>query len=132
MGMQEGGSNIVTQIIPDVKKPTLRAVVNANVEKGSVVSTDDLMSYGLLEDDGYVHGAVKHAAKEWTRYDYRQGVTHFTNSVEGFWRLFKASVRSTHIQISGKHMQRHLDDFTFHANHRERLNAMFDLMVGPL
>jgi transposase len=132
MGMIEDGGNIVTQIIPDVKKATLRGVVNANVEKGSVVSTDELMSYGLLTGDGYIHGAVKHAAKEWTHYDYQQGVTHSTNSVEGFWRLFKASVRSTHIQISGKHMQRYLDEFTFRANHRERVNAMFDLMVGAL
>lgn len=132
MGMKEEGGNIVTQIIPDVRKPTLRAVVNENVAKGSVVSTDELMSYGLLTGDGYTHGAVKHAAKEWVRYDYRQGVTHSTNSVEGFWRLFKASVRSTHIQISGKHMQRYLDEFTFRQNHRERVNAMFDLMVGAL
>lgn len=132
MGMMEEGGNLVTRIIPDVKKPTLRAVVNENVEKGSVISTDELMSYGLLTGDGYVHGAVKHAAKEWSRYDYRQGVTHTTNGVEGFWRLFKASVRSTHIQISGKHMQSYLDEFTFRANHRNRVNAMFDLMVGAL
>jgi transposase len=64
MGMTEEGGILVTRIIPDVKKPTLRAVVNENVEKGSVVSTDELMTYGLLTGDGYVHGAVKHAAKE--------------------------------------------------------------------
>jgi transposase-like protein len=132
MGVIEEGGNLVTQIIPDVKMPTLRKVVNENVAKGSIVSTDELMSYGLLTGDGYIHGAVKHAAKEWTHYDYTQNVTHSTNSVEGFWRLFKASVRSTHIQISGKHMQRYLDEFTFRANHRERVNAMFDLMVGAL
>ena len=103
-----------------------------NVEKGSVVSTDELMSYGLLEGDGYVHGAVKHGAKEWSHYDYRQGVSIHVTRVEGFWRLFKASVRSTHVQISGKHMQRYLDEFTFRANHRERVNGMFDLMVGAL
>ena len=124
--------NLTPVAIPDVKKQTLRAVVNVSVEKGSVVSTDELMSYGLLNGDGHIHGAVKHAAKEWTHYDYQQGVTHSNNSVEGFWRLFKASVRSTHIQISGKHMQRYLDEFTFRANHRERVNAMFDLMVGAL
>jgi hypothetical protein len=28
-----------------------------------------------------------------------------TNSAEGFRRLFKASVRSTHIHVSGKHME---------------------------
>ena len=72
MGMQQVDGPLVTQIIPDVRKPTLRTVVNENVEKGSIVSTDELMSYGLLTGDGYVHGAVKHSAKEWSRYDYKQ------------------------------------------------------------
>jgi hypothetical protein len=41
-------------------------------------------------------------------------------------------VRSTHVHISAKHMQRYLDEFTFRANHRERVNGMFDLLVGAL
>lgn len=132
MGVKQRDGAIVTKVIPDVRKPTLRAVVNEVVEKGSVVSTDELMSYGLLADDGYTHGSVKHGAKEYSRYDYRQNVTHHVNHVESFWKLFKASVRSTHISISGKHMARYLDEFTFRQNHRERMNAMFDLMVAAL
>lgn len=132
MGMQERGGRLATEIIPDVKKATLREVVNRNVESGSIVSTDELMSYGLLTGDGYVHGAVKHGAKEWSYYDYRQGVTHSTNSVESFWRLFKASVRSTHVHISQKYMDRYLGEFTFRANHREMQNAMFDLLIGAV
>lgn len=132
MGLKERGGPMVATIIPDVRKPTLRGVVNELVEKGSTVSTDELMSYGLLEGDGYQHGTVKHGAKEYSRYDYRQNVTHHVNHVESFWKLFKASVRSTHIAISGKHMQRYLDEFTFRQNHRERENAMLDLMIGAL
>jgi hypothetical protein len=59
MGMKERGGRLTTEVIPDVKKATLRDVVNRNVEPGSVVSTNELMSYGLLEGDGYVHGQVK-------------------------------------------------------------------------
>jgi len=132
MGLIERGGNMKAQIIPDVKKDTLRNVVLDNVEPGSVVSTDELVSYGLLTGDGYTHGTVKHGAKEYSHYDYRSGNTYHVNTVEGFWRLFKASVRSTHVQISGKHMQRYLDEFTFRANHRERVNGMFDLLVGAL
>lgn len=132
MGLKERGGPMVATIIPDVRKPTLRAVVNEVVEPGSIVSTDELMSYGLLTSDGYTHGTVQHGKKEYSRYDYRQGVTHSVNHVESFWRLFKTSVRSTHIAISPKHMQRYLDEFTFRQNHRERVNAMFDLMVGAL
>jgi transposase-like protein len=132
MGLVSRDGRMAAEVIPNVKKDTLRKVVLDNVEPGSVVSTDELYSYNLLTGDGYVHGAVKHGAKEYSRYDYRQGVTHHVNSVEGFWRLFKASIRSTHVAISPKYMQRYLSEFTFRANHRERVNGMFDLLVGAL
>lgn len=132
MGMIEREGRMTTEVIPNVKKSTLRDVVNRNVEVGTIVSTDELMSYGLLEDDGYTHGTVKHGAKEYAYYDYRHGVTHHTNSVEGFWRLFKNSIKSTHIHVSDKYMQRYLDEFTFRANHREIGNAMFDLLIGAI
>ena len=57
---------------------------------------------------------------------------HHVAHVESFWRLFKYSVKSTHIHVSAKHMQRYLDEFTFRSNHREMGNAMFDLLIGAL
>ncbi|MCA1244586.1 IS1595 family transposase [Stappia stellulata] len=130
MGMKERGGKLRTEVIPNVKKDTLRGVTLANVEKGAAVSTDELVSYGLLNGDGYKHGRVKHAAKEWTYFDYRTGETHSTNNVESFWKLFKASVRSTHIHVSSKYMDRYLNEFAFRSNHREMNNAMFDLIVS--
>ena len=102
------------------------------MEAGSFVSTDELYSYNLLTGDGYKHGSVKHGIKEYARYDYRTNQTFHVNTVEGFWRLFKASIRSTHVQISSKHMERYLSEFTFRANNRQRVNGMFDLLVGAL
>lgn len=132
MGLAERDGRMKAVVIPNVKKDTLRHVVLANVEQGATVSTDELYSYGLLEGDGFKHGRVKHGAKEYAVYDYRENETFHVNTVEGFWKLFKASVRSTHIQISGKHMQRYLDEFTFRASNRHRVNGMFDLLVGAL
>jgi hypothetical protein len=103
-----------------------------NVKPGSTVSTDELVSYGLLTGDGYKHGTVKHGQKEWSYYDYRHGATYHTNSVESFWKLFKTSVRSTHIHIGGKYMDRYLGEFAFRSNHREMENAMFDLLIGAV
>ena len=68
---------------------------------GSVVSADELYSCNLLTGDDFKYGVVKHGKKEYSHYDYRSGETFHVNTVEGFWRLFKASVRSTHVQISG-------------------------------
>lgn len=130
MGMVERNGRMVTEIIPDIRKATLRAVTLRNVDSSATVSTDELMSYGLLKGDGYKHGAVKHGAKEWSHYDYRTDAQHHTNTVEQFWGLFKRAVRSTHTSISSKYMQRYLNEFTFWANHRDRQNAMFDLLIS--
>lgn len=132
MGLVSREGPMKAVVIPNVKKDTLRNVVLDNVEPGSVVSTDELYSYNLLTGDGFTHGAVKHGQKEYAHYDYRSGETFHVNTVEGFWRLFKASIRSTHVQISSKHMQRYLSEFTFRASNRERVNGMFDLLVGAL
>ena len=113
--------------IPNIKKATLRSVILSTVEPGSIVSTDELMSYGLLESDGYTHGTVRHGAKEYVFYDHRTGITHHVNNVESFWRLFKKSVASTHIHVSPKYMDHYLREFTFRLNHRRMQNAMFDL-----
>lgn len=132
MGLKERGGKLTTEVIPNTKKDTLRSVVLENVEKGATVSTDELYSYGLLTGDGYKHGAVKHGAKEWAYYDYRHDAKHHTNHVESFWKLFKASVRGTHIHISSQHMQRYLNEFSFRSNHRKMKNAMFDLLISRL
>ena len=131
-GLKEREGRMHTEVIPNVKKVTLRESVLRNVEEGSTVSTDELMSYGLLDDDGYQHGAVKHGAKEFVRYDPEQDALHHTNNVESFWRLFKKSVAGTHIHVSRKHMKRYLGEFTFRSNHREMENAMFDLLIGAV
>jgi transposase len=132
MGMKERGGRFAAKVIPDVRAKTLRDVVLENVEPGSVVSTDELMSYALLSGDGFVHGRVKHAAKEWKHYDYRTKEWHSTNEVESFWHLFKYSVRSTHIQVSREKLPLYLAEFCYRSNHRQYGNLMFDALLASL
>lgn len=130
MGMKERNGPIRARVIADAKTVTLRKEILENVEVGSAVSTDELNSYNLLTGDGYEHGRVNHAANQWSRFDPKTGDTYSTNEIEGFWRLFKASVRSTHVHISSKHMQRYVNEFTFRQNHRDEVNRMFDRLVA--
>lgn len=109
---------------------TLQDAALRNVQPGSIVSTDELMSYSSITGDGYTHWTVKHGQKEFAYYDYRHGVTQHTNSVENFWKLFKLSVLGTHIHISAKHMDRYRRALTFRSNHRGMQNAMFNLLIG--
>jgi transposase len=103
--MAERGGRIRTKVIPNARTRALRPIVLENVERGSTISTDEARAYKLLTKDGYRHGSVNHSAKEYARYVCKS-VNFHVNTCEGFFRLFKASVRSTHIHVSGKHMQR--------------------------
>jgi transposase len=119
-------------VISDIKKATLRGVVLSNVESGSIVSADELISHGLLEGDGYKHGTVKHGQKEWSYYCHRHDAVHNTNRVESFWKLFEKSFASTRVHISAKHANRYLSEFAFRTNDRVMANAMFDLLIASL
>ena len=132
IGVKERGGRMIAGTIPNIKMATLRGVVLDTVESGTTVSTDELMSYGLLTGDGYRHGQVKHGAKEYVHYDYRTNALHHVNNVESFWRLFKKSVASTHIHVSPKYMDRYLREFTFRSNNRGMQNAMFDLLIASV
>jgi transposase len=131
-GMVERGGRVWAKPIPDAGMVTLRSEVTGKIERGSIVSTDEHKGYNLLWKDGLRHGTVNHSAKEYARFDKRAHVTHHTNTVEGFWKLFKDSIRSTHIHVSPKYMDRYLNEFTFRSNHRAKQNAMFDLLIAAV
>ena len=129
-GMAERGGQKHARVVPDASRETLRPIVINTIERGSIVSTDEWQSYGLLTPDDYKHGRVKHSNKEYVR--IVDGVKHHTNTVESFWNLFKNSIRSTHIHVSAKYMDRYLGEFTFRSNRRAMENAMFDLLISAI
>jgi transposase-like protein len=126
LGLKQRGGRMHAETIKNAKTDSLRNPILRIVERGSTVSTDEHRAYSLLTGDGYVHGRVNHLQGEYVRGE------HHTNSVENFWRLFKDSIRSTHIHVSGKYMDRYLKEFTFRSNHRQMSNAMFDLLISAV
>jgi transposase len=122
-GMLERHGDVMTKIVDDTTKATLHAHIEANVEKPSVISTDELHSYWGLSSKGYVHHSVNHSKEEWVR-----GDTH-TNSLEGFWSMLKRSIRGTHVHVSRKHLAKYLGEFEFRYNLRHSPETMFARLV---
>jgi transposase-like protein len=131
LGMKERDGFLRTEVIERADTKTLREAFKRNIDPYTVVSTDEYRAYNLLEREGYIHGAVQHNIKEYAKTD-ENGYRHHTNGVENFWKLFKSSVRSTHIQISKHKAQAYLNEFTFRQNHREMQNAMFDVLIAAV
>ena len=84
--------------------------MQATVEPGSTVYTDGSSSYGKLRE--YTHNAVNHGAGEYVR-----GSVH-TNSIEGFWSMFKRGYYGIYHRMTGKHLHRYLNEFSGRAGIR--------------
>jgi transposase len=132
LGIVERGGRTVAKSVPNLRTESVRPFIYENIKAGAAVSTDESAIYELLKSAGYDHKAVNHSKKQWRKFNYRRDEYHHTNSVESFWRLFKNSIRSTHIHVSPKYMDRYLKEFTFRSNHRQISNAMFDLLISAV
>lgn len=125
MGMVERGGKIMTKVVPDVKRSTLVPIITENVEKGSMLNTDELQSYWYIYKHGYKHQMVNHSQKEWTH-----GI-HHTNTIESFWARLKLSIRGTHVHVSKKHMPKYLAEFEYRYNMRgANASLMFDQLLA--
>jgi hypothetical protein len=77
-----------------------------------------------LNEEGYRHDFITHAAKEYVR-----GPVH-TNTIEGFWAWFKRGVNGTHVWVSKQHLDKYLGEFEFRFNLRKSPHLMFDLLLA--
>ena len=125
LGMKERGGRVRTVQIPNTYMPTMRAVIEQNVEKdGTRVMTDQHRSYKLLRQAGWDHQSVNHGI-----YEYARGDVH-TNSIENFWGRLKASIRGTHIHVSHKYLGVYAGEFAFRASRRHDPVGMFDYLLS--
>jgi transposase-like protein len=100
-------------------KEILHGFVNENVSDDAAnIYTDEVRGYIGIGDGNTTHQTVNHSIKEYVR-----GEVH-TNTVESVFSLFKRSLVGSFHQISAKHLDRYLDEFSFRYNNR-RSRMMF-------
>ncbi len=123
------------EVIPDVRKDTLRAVVTRSVEPGSIVSTDELVSYGLLEGDGLARSMVWSSTARTSSLITIIGtmprITQTALKISGAC-LRTQSVAPIFTCRRNMFLDRYLNEFVFRSNFRHVGNAMFDLLIAHL
>lgn len=123
-GMLERNGDVMTKVVPNVRRSTLHPLIEENVEAGSEIHSDELLSYRTIDTKGYTHKTVEHGAGE-----YVKGDTH-VNSLEGFWSHLQKSIHGTHIHVSGKHLEKYAGEFEFRFNARNHPETMLsDLLT---
>ena len=122
--MVERGGDIVTQIVPNVRRGSLLPHIVRNVPKGSTVHTDGAYAYETLWRHGYRHPSVNHHAGEYVT----PAGTH-VQTIEGFWAMLKRGINGTHIHVSQKHLPKYLGEFEYRWNMRQVPHLMLDRLM---
>jgi transposase-like protein len=91
---------------------TLIPVIRTNVRRESIVMTDELRTYQRLGQDYAAHETVNHGADEYVR------GTVTTNTVEGYFSIFKRGMKGVYQHCAEKHLHRYLSEFDFRYNSR--------------
>lgn len=92
-------------------------IVKANIAKESAVATDEGRHYSKLKQHFDFHGQVNHSKEEWA-----VGEIH-TNTVEGYFSIFKRGMKGVYQHCSEKHLHRYLAEFDFRYSNRVRLGV---------
>jgi transposase-like protein len=87
----------------------------ANIDRQSRLMTDDNKSYRRLGQDFAKHSWVNHAGEEWV--SLRDPTAH-TNTVEGFFGIFKRRMRGIYQHCGQQHLHRYLAEFDFRYSNR--------------
>lgn len=104
--------NVVARVIERVSEQELLRFINDSVsEKVSLLVTDQYVGYGNVGKK-FPHGVINHAKGQ-----YVVGAIH-TNSIEGFWSIFKRGVVGTYHKVSKKYLPLYVAEFEFRYNNR--------------
>ena len=93
-------------------------IVRTNVRRESRFMTDEGRHYVNLGKEFAEHGSVEHTADEYVR----DGYIH-TNTVEGYYSIFKRGMKGVYQHCSEKHLHRYLSEFDFRYSNRVRLGV---------
>jgi transposase-like protein len=109
LSLVERGGDVRSFHIARADKETVSEIVGTNVAKEAMLVTDESRLYGSTHED---HQSVRHAADEYVR-----GLVH-TNTVEGYFSIFKRGMKGVYQHCSEKHLHRYLAEFDFRYNNR--------------
>jgi len=95
----------------------LLPIIRANVHSATYVMTDEATYYSRLGQFFAGHDYTRHSAGEYVR-----GMVH-TNTVEGFYSVFKRGFKGIYQHCAEHHLQRYIAEYDFRYNNRTRLGV---------
>ena len=111
IGIIERNGKVVLKHVPSADLNNVGSLISKHVPKGSTIYSDEAPVYNHLKRF-YTHDNVKHSLNI-----YVEGGVH-TNTIENFWSVLKRGLYGVYHQVSEKHLERYLDEYSARFNTR--------------
>lgn len=109
LSLVERGGDIRSMYLDD---KNVRSHIFKHLDDRSRLVTDGAKTYQFITDS---HESVDHSKYEWARGDVH------TNTLEGFFSIFKRGLVGVYQHMDKKHLDRYLAEFDFRMNTRAKL-----------
>jgi len=109
-----------TMVIDDVNAKTLMPLVIANVAKEARVMTDEHSGYRDVKHFFAAHGTTSHGRGNYV--DLEDHTIH-SNTVEGYFSIFKRGMKGVYQHCGEQHLHRYLAEFEFRYYNRSALGV---------
>ena len=106
-----------SMVVDSLKAGDLAPILRENIAKEARLMTDEAAYYTKVGREFADHGVVRHNIGE-----YGLGETH-TNTIEGFFSIFKRGMKGTYQHCGKRHLHRYLAEFDFRYNNRVALGV---------
>ncbi len=112
LSLIERGGDVRSFAIDKANTANIKPIIDANLAKEGMLMTDEATLYGKIGAEFKHHFTVEHSAGEYVR-----GSVH-TNTLEGYFSIFKRGMKGVYQHCSEKHLHRYLAEFDFRYNNR--------------
>jgi hypothetical protein len=107
-------------VVEDLKLATVATVVSENMSREARLMTDEAYHYVPVGKKFAEHGSVNHRNEE---YVSLIDPTIHTNTVEGYFSIFKRGMRGIYQHCAKRHLHRYMAEFDFRYSHRIALGV---------
>jgi transposase len=97
-GLLKRGGKVYAKVIPDVKGKTLKAILDVKIVPDSIVYTDTLGSYNVLDVSAFRHSRINHSKLFSDQKNHINGIENFWNQAKRHLRRFNG-VPATHFPL---------------------------------
>ena len=119
----ERGGSVRSFHVDSVKKEDVLPIIRANLDRESHVMTDEAKRYAELGNEFAKHDAIDHSRDVYGYTDRKTGVNVNTNTIEGYYSIFKRGMKGVYQHCSEKHLHRYLAEFDFRYSNRSALGC---------